>query len=74
MDTYRLRAQGNTLEVVKEADDTLDKAYRTRKPTVLKLQQLAKRSKKCDRIKREIAENKYYVDSVSIAKALLNIE
>lgn len=74
MDTYRLQATGNAIEVVKENEETQAKTCRTRKPTILKLQWLAERSRKCEKIRKEISENKYHVDSTSIAKALLNLE
>ena len=44
-----------------------------RSPTLLKLQWLAERLRKVERIKRQVAEGTYHADSHDIAKAILNI-
>lgn len=46
---------------------------RRRSPTLLKLQWLAERLRKVERIKRQVAEGSYHVDSTEIAKAMLNM-
>ena len=73
MDNYRLQAHGNTIEIAEETREESPKR-RVRKPTLLKLQWLAERVRKCERIKREIAEGRYNVDSESVARALLNMD
>ena len=45
-----------------------------RSPTMLKLQWLAERVRRCERIKSEIAEGSYRVDSRDVARALLNVD
>ncbi len=47
---------------------------RPRAMTTLKLQWLAERLRKTERIKKAVAEGTYHPDSVSVAKALLGIE
>lgn len=46
---------------------------RPRSATMLKLQWLAERVRRCDAIKRSIAEGNYKVESREVAKAILNI-
>ncbi|MCC6954342.1 MAG: flagellar biosynthesis anti-sigma factor FlgM [Deltaproteobacteria bacterium] len=45
-----------------------------RSPTMLKLQWLAERVRKCERIKTEIAEGRYSVDSQKVARSILNLQ
>ena len=45
-----------------------------RSPTTLKLQWLAERVRKCDRIKRQISAGAYYVDSTDVARAILSVD
>ncbi len=47
---------------------------RTRKTTLLKLGWLAERLRKTERIKREIAAGTYHVDSMEVARAMLNAD
>lgn len=46
---------------------------RRRSPTLLKLQWLAERMRKCERIKKQVAEGGYKIDNLEVAKALLNM-
>ena len=46
---------------------------RPRKATLLKLQWLAERLRKVERLKREVEAGTYSVDSTDVAKALLNM-
>lgn len=46
---------------------------RPRKATMLKLQWLSERLRKCERIKREIQAGTYHVESDEVAKAILNL-
>lgn len=43
-------------------------------PSLIKLQWLAERARKAERIKRELEAGTYQVDSLLIAKALLNLD
>ena len=47
---------------------------RPRSHTVLKLQWLAERVRKCERIKNEIAKGTYNVSSHDVAKSMLNLD
>jgi anti-sigma28 factor (negative regulator of flagellin synthesis) len=73
MSNIRLQTSGNTIEVAEELQEQTS-SRRVRQPTLLKLQWLAERVRKCERIKRQIAEGTYCVESEAIAKALLNTD
>ena len=47
---------------------------RPRSMTVLKMQWLAERVRKCQKIKAQVAAGVYHVPSEFVAKAILNIE
>lgn len=51
-----------------------ERPRRARSMTVLKLQVLAERIRKIERIKRELAANTYRVDSKRVARAILAID
>lgn len=46
---------------------------RPRKATLLKLQWLSERLRRCERIKRELQAGTYHVDSQEVAKSILNL-
>lgn len=49
--------------------------YKSRRsPTMIKLEWLAARLRKAERIRREIEENTYSVDSMLVARAMLNLD
>ncbi len=68
MNNYRLEIDQNISNIAAEANK-----FRERKPTLLKLQWVAERARKCEDLKRRIKEGSYHVDSKDIARALLNI-
>ncbi len=47
---------------------------RPRNMTCVKLQWLAERIRRCEAIKKSIAEGTYSVDSTKVARALLNLD
>jgi hypothetical protein len=51
-----------------------DESKSRRSPTLLKLQWLAERVRKMERIKSEVGSGTYSVDSNLVAKAMLNID
>ena len=55
-------------------DAPLRESGRPRSMTVMKLQWLAERVRKCQKIKQQIEENNYHVDSHTVAKAILNLD
>ena len=57
-------------EIVERSQET----KRPRKATLLKLQWLAERLRRCERIKKEIAAGTYRADSQEVAKALLGMD
>ncbi len=72
-----------TRQFVKELSDQLEqeeqggqkrKSGRPRSMTVLKLQWLAERARKCMHIKAKLEDGKYSVDSKKVAKAILNVD
>ncbi len=70
MSNIRIRTQGNIVEV---AESLVSKRTgRVRKPTLLKLQWLAERARKCEVIRQQVANGTYRVDSEAVAKAILN--
>lgn len=63
-------------ETVKEAKNTGNaprKNFRRRSPTMLKLQWLAERLRKIDRIKEQLAAGTYSANSSDVAKSVLGI-
>ena len=65
----------NNKQVVTEEVESVEtkRSPRPRKATMLKLQWLSERLRKCERIKREIQAGTYHVDSEEVAKAILNL-
>lgn len=62
-------------ELNKNEDEApLRKSGRPRSMTVLKLQWLAERVRKCAKLKDQIDNGSYHVDSKEVAKKILNIE
>lgn len=63
-------------EFLEELENTSaqKRGIRRRSPTLLKLQWLAERVRKCEKIKNEIARGSYRVDSRAVAKRLLNLD
>ena len=49
-------------------------SVRRRSPTLLKMQWLAERVRKCERIRKQVEAGTYEVDSQVVAKSLLGIE
>ncbi len=47
---------------------------RPRSATMLKLQWLAERVRKCEKIRKAVAEGSYSVDSREVAKAIMNVK
>ena len=47
---------------------------RKRNPTLLKMQWLAERVRKCERIRKQVEAGTYEVDSNNVAKALLGLQ
>ena len=65
---------GNT--VLKQTEETSTEVApkRERKLTVMKLQWVAERARKCERIKQELAAGTYHVDSKAVARKMLNLD
>ena len=65
----------NTKQIILDEVESreTERSPRPRKATMLKLQWLSERLRKCERIKREIQAGTYRVDSEEVAKALLNL-
>lgn len=61
-------------EIESSNDESQSPSRRPRKATMLKLQWLSERLRKCERIKREIEAGTYRVDSEEVAKAILNLK
>jgi len=57
-----------------EKDAPMRRSGRPRSMTVMKLQWLAERMRKCQKIKQQIDANSYRVDSTKVAKAILNLD
>ncbi|MCC6932155.1 MAG: flagellar biosynthesis anti-sigma factor FlgM [Deltaproteobacteria bacterium] len=60
-------------EEVKQVFEPLKAKDENLNPSLIKLQWLAERARKVERIKRELEAGTYQVDSTLLAKALLNI-
>ena len=63
----------NEIESLKQSNDEPQKKFRRRSPTMLKLQWLAERLRKIDRIKQELAAGSYNVSSKKVAKSVLSM-
>lgn len=59
---------------VRKEDTEQSAPRRARKATLLKLQWLAERLRKVERIKKAVADGSYHVASEDVAKALLNLK
>lgn len=61
------------LEEVSKSNEATRKSFRKRSPTMLKLQWLAERLRKIDKIKSQLAAGTYRADSREVAKAVLDV-
>ena len=52
---------------------SIDRTRPRRNPTMLKLQWIAERVRRCERIKKQIHDGSYGVSSRAVARALLNL-
>ncbi len=59
---------------VSKAAVTKSKSARRRSPTLLKLQWLAERARKAEKIKAALSAGEYQVDSADIARAMLGLD
>ncbi len=60
--------------LVKEALEDVAPAFRRRGPTMLKLQWLAERLRKAERIRKQLEEGTYSYDTKAVARAMLNLD
>jgi len=74
MDNNAVRKQGNQAPQPGKVTDLHQKRFRPRKGTLLKMQWLAERLRKCERIRGEIKAGTYHVDSKKIARKMLNLD
>ena len=61
-------------ELNEQSVEEKSRSTRARKGTLLKLQWLAERLRKVERIKKQLAADTYHVDSHDVAKALIGLE